>query len=404
MLFSRSVRFGKGKIYGGLAACAAAALIVIGGIKLIARAHADTASSPNPSANSSSAVGQNEKSVPFEQKIPGTDAVFKMVPIPAGKFMMGSPTSEKGRKDDDEGPQHEVTVDPFFMEEHEVTWAEYNLFLDNYNRLSSKAPVPIAPDKMVDAVTYPTPMYDVDAAPKIERMGGRGGKFPAVIMSQFAARQYTKWLSKKTGRFYRLPSEAEWEYACRAGTTTAYYFGDDPAKLGDYGWFNGNSQEADGDTGYHPIMQKKPNSWGLYDMYGNVAEWCVDQYAADWYKQFAGKTTNWKDTINWPTKQYPRVLRGGGYDSEPAECRSAARYATAKLLNNVDPQIPKSPHWLSDGFFIGFRVVAPVKEPSEAEKLKWWNADDPVTIKTIQRDRERWEIVTPDTPAGSGAR
>jgi formylglycine-generating enzyme required for sulfatase activity len=345
-------------------------------------------------ARADSPASANAKADAFVEKIPGTDASFKMVPIPGGAFLMGSPASEKDRKDD-EGPQHEVKVEPFFMEEHEVTWGEYNLFLDNYNRLSSKPPVPIPADKLADAVTFPTPMYDVEAAPKLERMGGRGANFPAVIMSQFAARQYTKWLSRKTGRFYRLPSEAEWEYAARAGTKTAFFFGDDEAKLGDYAWFNKNANEPDGDTGYHPIMQKKPSPWGLYDIYGNVAEWCIDEYDAKWYQKFAGKVTDAKDTINWPKTLYNRVLRGGFYDADPADLRSAARSESNKLMNALDPQIPKSPHWMSDGFFIGFRVVSPATPPPAAEQEKWWNADDPTTIETIKRDRERQELVQP---------
>ena len=337
---------------------------------------------------------------PFEQKVPDSEIHFKMVPIPGGTFAMGSPEGEKGRKDD-EGPQHQVQVEPFFMEEHVVTWAEYLPFLGMYNSPISKPLLEIPKDKLADAVTYPTPIYDQEASPKLERMGGRGNNYPAVIMSQFAARQYTKWLSKKTGRFYRLPTEAEWEYACRAGTKTAYFFGDDPSKLGDYAWYAENSKESDGDTGYHPIMQKKPNPWGLYDMYGNVTEWCVDQYKADWYKQFEGKITPASETINWPKTQYPRVLRGGSYISEADECRSAARDKSNKLLNAIDPQIPKSPHWLGDGFFIGFRVVSPVKEPSEAEKHKWWDADDPLTQKVIQRDREHYQVL--ESPAeGTG--
>lgn len=365
---------------------AAAAALAVGGLRMLPHARAEQSAPP---------TAANLK--PYEQSIPDTQAQFKMVPIPGGTFTMGSPASEKGHKPD-EAPQHEVKVEPFYMEEHEVTWAEYQPFLDNYNRLSAK-PVTIPENKTADAVTYPTPMYEQDAAPRLERMGGRGDKFPACIMSQFAAKQYTKWLSMKTGRFYRLPSEAEWEYAARAGAKTAYYFGDDPAKLKDYAWFNDNSQESDGDVGYHPVMTKKPNSWGLYDMYGNVAEWCIDQYAADWYKQFAGKTTPAEQTIHWPKTQYPRVLRGGGFASDAVDCRSASRLGSDRSMNEEDPQNPKSPHWLSDGFYIGFRVVSPVKEPSEAEKHKWWDVDDPRTERTIARDRERRDIPTVDPKA-----
>ena len=109
-------------------------------------------------------------------------------------------------------------------------------------------------------------------------MGGRQGRLPAVIMSQFAAKQFTKWLSAKTGRFYRLPTEAEWEYAARGGTNTAYFFGDDAKKLGDYAWFYDNSELPDQEPGYREVGQKKPNPYGLYDIYGNVGEIVIDQY------------------------------------------------------------------------------------------------------------------------------
>jgi len=329
---------------------------------------------------------------PFKQSIPGTEASFDMVPIPGGSFKMGSPTTE-AKRGEDEGPVHEVQVDPFYMGKYEVTWSEYEPFLQNYHRLAGIAKRPEIPaDKMAQAVTYPTPMYELEAGPKLDKMG-RGGKFPAVIMSQYAARQYTKWISKKTGRFYRLPTEAEWEYAARAGTSTAYFFGDDPKPLEQYAWFFDNSENADQDAVYHEVGQKKPNPWGLYDIYGNVAEWCFDQYAADWYKKFEGKTTNWHDHINWPSTMHPRVLRGGGYESEKEDCRSAKRIGSDKKMNLKDPQLPQSPHWLTEGFWIGFRVVAPVKEPSEEEKVKYWDADDPKTIEILKRDREVREIV-----------
>jgi formylglycine-generating enzyme required for sulfatase activity len=337
---------------------------------------------------------------PFVQRITGSDVTFEMLPIKGGTFKMGSPSSEEKRKDD-EGPQIEVEVDPFYMGSHEVSWAEYNLFIQNYHRLSAQGPPQIPAAKLADAVTYPTPMYELEAGPILDRMG-RGNKFPAVIMSQFAARQYTKWLSKKTGRFYRLPTEAEWEYAARAGTNTAYSFGDDPEKLKDYAWYFDNSTLADGDGAYREGGKKKANPWGLYDMHGNVAEWCIDQYQPDWYKQFAGKKVRALDVINWPTKQYPRVIRGGGWESEAEDCRSARRIPSDPNMNQKDPQLPKSPHWMTEGFWIGFRVVAPTRQPTEEEKRKYWEADDPTTTEVIKRDREVRELVSGE-PATGGA-
>ena len=135
------------------------------------------------------------------------------------------------------------------------------------------------------------------------RMGKEG--FPAICMTQLAAKKYCEWISAKTGRYYRLPTEAEWEYACRAGTKTAYSFGDDKDKLGQYAWFYDNSNEK-----YHPVGKKKPNPWGLYDMHGNVCEWCLDQYKPEFYAQLAGKPT--ANPLLVPTKVEPRVVRGGG--------------------------------------------------------------------------------------------
>jgi formylglycine-generating enzyme required for sulfatase activity len=326
---------------------------------------------------------------PYTQKMPASDVTFNLVPIPGGKFTMGSPDTEKDHKAD-EGPQFTVEVDPFWMGACPVTQAEYELFMANYMRVSAQRPVEIPKDKLADAVTYPTPIYTLEFGPNLERMG-LSGKFPAVLMSQYAARQYTKWLSKRTGRFYRLPTEAEWEYAARAGTTTAYSFGDDPKLLSDYGWFIDNS-DKNGEGAYREVGTKKPNPWGLYDMHGNVAQWCIDAYAADAYKQFAGKTVKWNEIINWPKEQYPRVIRGGSWQSEAADCRSASRRGSSQQLNLNDVQLPHSPYWLTEGFWIGFRVVAPVKEPTETDKLKFWNADDDETKKALQRDREVWEI------------
>ena len=332
----------------------------------------------------------------FVQPIPGTQQMIEMIAVPGGEFLMGSPEAEHGRKPD-EGPEVRVRMEPFCISKFEITWPQYVAFLKGYARIQNGALRQEIPrDKLADAVTYPTPIYDMEAGPVLQRMGRGDGK-PADIMSQVAARQFTKWLSKSTGRFYRLPTEAEWEYACRAGTTTAYNFGDDPKKLPEYGWFVDNSNLADGDGGYHTVGQKKPNAWGIYDMHGNVGEWCFDRYDDDWYKQFAGKTVGWHDVINWPRTRYPCVIRGGGYESEAESCRSAARAHSTKELNIIDPDFPKSPYWEADGFWIGFRIVTPQTEPSEQEKIRFWDPDpkDTASIESITRDRDAHEIIGP---------
>ena len=300
----------------------------------------------------------------YEECIPGTVARFRMLPIPAGEFLIGSPESEPGRGAN-EGPQGKVRVEAFWMEEHEVTWDEYRIFqfaLDRAQRAEGKQEA-VAQDAWADAVSRPTPPY----VPMDFGMGVEG--FPAICMTQFAARQYTKWLSMKTGRFYRLPTEAEWEYACRAGSTTAWSFGDDAAQLGEHAWFFDN---ADGK--YQPVKGKRPNAWGLYDMHGNVAEWCLDQLRPDTYAAWRveGATPG---SVAWPDKLYPRVVRGGSWDDDAEFLRSAARRGSDKEWKIQDPQFPKSIWYHTDARFVGFRVVRPLRPPPPEERTRYWEAD-----------------------------
>jgi formylglycine-generating enzyme required for sulfatase activity len=295
----------------------------------------------------------------YVEKVPGTDSKFKMVPIPGGRFMMGSPATEKGHQPD-EAPQHEVQVEPFWMEEHEVTWAEYELWgldLDKQRRKFNKIET-TGRDKLVDTVAVPTNPYQ-------EMSFGMGKEgTPAICMTQFAAKVYCRWLSAKTGRYYRLPTEAEWEYAARAGTTTAYSFGNDPAKLGEYAWFADNSDDK-----YHRVATKKPNPWGLFDMHGNVSEWVIDQYVADFYGKTAGKLA--KNPLVPNTKEYGRVVRGGSWDDDADKCRSATRRASDKDWKKQDPQIPQSIWYLTDATFVGFRPIRPLRMPSAEEAKKY---------------------------------
>lgn len=298
---------------------------------------------------------------PFKNLIPGSDVSYEMVPIPAGEFMMGSPDSEANRKPD-EGPQHKVKIEPFWMGKFEVTWNEYELFMypNDTKQAASSSGSNSKVDEVVDAMTRPTKPY-------VEMSFGMGKDgFPAISMTQHAANKYCQWLSAKTGQFYRLPTEAEWEYACRAGTTTAYFFGNDAAQLKEYAWFEANS-----DFKYQKVGKKKPNPWGLFDMHGNVTEWCLDQYAPDYYQQFKDKVA--ESPWNKSTKPYPQVVRGGSWDDTPEALRSAVRRFSGKEWKAQDPQLPKSIWYVTDAQFLGLRVIRPLKVPSAEEMFKYWN-------------------------------
>lgn len=212
----------------------------------------------------------------------------------------------------------------------------------------------------VDAVTRPTKPY-------LDMTFGMGKEnHPALAMTHYNAIQFCKWLYARTGVFYRLPTEAEWEYASRAGSTTEYAFGDDPAQLIDYAWYKVNSEDKT-----HPVGQKKPNQWGLYDMYGNVAEWTYDQYKADYYATVKGDNAN--NPVSVPDKLYANVIRGGSYDDQAKELRSAARRPSDPVWKQLDPQIPKSNWWFPEAPFIGMRLVRPVKAPSKADIDAYYN-------------------------------
>ncbi len=289
----------------------------------------------------------------YTETIPAANVSFDMVAIPEGSFLMGSPTTEANRKDD-EGPQRKFSVDAFYMGKYELTWDVFELFFKQNQELFVK----LDNDKVVkiDAITRPSPPYEDPSY----GMGKDG--FPAVSMSAYSALVFCKWLSTVTGRFYRLPTEAEWEYAARAGTSTAYSFGDSVDAIDAYAVYYKNSNRA-----YAKVGTKKPNPWGLYDMHGNVAEWTLDEYKPDGYAGLQEKNP-------WmvPTVIHPRSYRGGSWDDDAHKLRSAARSASSFKLQKRDPQIPKSFWWFTDSNFVGFRLVSPKVQPSAEEQQKFW--------------------------------
>ena len=208
---------------------------------------------------------------------------LKMVRIPAGEFLMGSPASDRDASAD-EKPQHRVRITkPFYLGKYPVTQEQWKAVMGN------------------------NPSYFQNPKNPVENTNWK-------LSQQFVDR-LNRTRSHLVGKF-DLPTEAQWEYACRAGSTSRYYFGDDEGQLGEHAWYDKNSRR-----GTHPVGEKKPNAWGLYDMHGNVAEFCVDSYYAATY---AISPSLMDDPIG-PTTGSDNVCRGGGWSLPASGCRSAAR-------------------------------------------------------------------------------
>lgn len=314
--------------------------------------------------------------VPYSQTIPGTDVSFEMIPVPGGEFEMGSRSDDAAAS---ELPLRKVRIAPFWIGKTEVTWGEYQQYMAMdaaFKKLHQSDMRKVTDPQSVDAVTAPSALYE----PEITYEAGESPDQPAASMTQYAAKQYTKWLSLLSGQLYRLPYESEWEYACRAGTTTKYYFGDDDAELENHGWFYDNSDEL-----RQACAQLPPNPWGLYDMYGNASEWVLDAWTENGYADVPDNATV-QEAYQKPDKVFPRVLRGGSFWSDAELCNSAARLASDdKPWKEEDPNYPKSPWWYTseEGLGAGMRIVRPYVVPqTDAEKSAFWDAD----VESISRD------------------
>ncbi len=298
----------------------------------------------------------------YVSKIPKTGVPYDMVAIRGGEFLMGSPPDEPKRKDD-EGPQVRVKVSPFWMARYETSWDQYDPFMiskrPRYKDGTLQYPQHLKDPTPADFVSSPTTPYTEMAF----NMGYKG--YPAICMTHHSANKFCEWLSFQTGHFYRLPTEAEWEYACRAGTPGPYSC--PTTELEQFAVLDPEQIRV----GYEKIGTKRPNPWGLHDMHGNVMEWCLDQYRRDAFSQWEGNPVI--DPITRPKTRYPRVVRGGSWYDPAEELRSARRIPSSPDWLIQDPELPKSLWYLTDAQWLGFRIVRPLSVPSLEEMLFAWN-------------------------------
>ena len=311
----------------------------------------------------------------FSEPLPGGEVKFDMVYVPGGEFLMGSPESEPGRRAD-EGPRHKVVVRPFWLAKYEVTWDEYYRFWKDETLIAygkeDELPEELQGKLKPDALTRPSNTYVA------EQYDHGRDRHPALCMSHHAAMMYCHWLRWKTKKPYRLPTEAEWEYACRAGHDGPFGFGPNE-HLGDFAWYKANSavkehvdaaDERDEQGRTHKVGTKKANAFGLHDMHGNVAEWCLDHFDPGFYARTPADKPA-VGPVNPPTsRKWGHVVRGGSWADAPDQCRSAARRASDKSWIKFDPQLPQSIWWLTRMDVIGFRVALPADEYPELIGLK----------------------------------
>lgn len=343
--------------------------------------------------------------IAYTEHLPGTDLVFEMLPVPGGVVRLPV-QGEKG-----EPAFCEVELPPYWVASCEVSWAEYRQYmaldkhfgelqqlttlrskpeakqtLDQQSNLASvlgAERTADATDIAVDAVTAPTPLYD----PSTTYESGDAPELPAVTMSPFAARQYTKWLSALTGRDYRLPSEAEWLHAAAAGEPIDFAAEGGADAIEATAWYTDNS-----DYVAQPVGQKKANAWGLHDVLGNAAEQVLDAHYPEGRPELAGKRVAWAEGVAWPREGDARLAKGGWYDAEAEEITLASRMLTEEEnWKSSDPNLPMSPWWYADypATGVGFRLVRPLDAiPAEVRK-RVWDTEDPVVVRSVtERLRE----------------
>lgn len=299
--------------------------------------------------------GEDEKLVAFQDTL-ASGAQIDMLPVKGGAFTW------HGEKEDD---VLNVTLSPFWMSKFEIAWEAYEPFmLSPIPRQKDGQPLEFMRDQIkndIEFIARPTPPYHPMT------FGMKRDGHPALSMTQHAANKYCQWISFQTGHFYRLPTEAEWEFACRAGSETDYSWGSDDQKAGDYAWFGGAAS-----THYNVPGQKKPNALGFHDMHGNVLEWTLDQYVPN-RKVYFGKSKVHNPWVK-ATKPYPHVAKGGHWQQSLKEISAAARHQSAPLWKVADPNRPRSLWYHTTTPWLGLRIVRPEKIPTVEEMYHYWNS------------------------------
>ena len=291
----------------------------------------------------------------YNQLISENDYNLKMVAIDGGIFKMGNDEGE-----DDEMPSRNVKISSFWIGKYEITWDIFNLFLSRkIYSFQVKKNYKNEINLDVDAVSGAT-------APYVDMSFGMGVEgYPAISMTQLTASKFCEWLSAMTGNYYRLPTEAEWEYAARSGSESLYHYGNSIDSLSKYAWYKNNSNGK-----YQKVGQKLPNDFGLHDMHGNVSEWTLDQYDEDGYKNVSDSLII--NPFNEPVREYPRVVRGGSWMDNAEDLKSSKRIPSEKKWKRRDPQFPKSRWWHTNAQFLGFRIVRPFNKPNNVEIESYW--------------------------------
>ncbi len=281
----------------------------------------------------------------YKQLVPGTDINIEMSPIQGGKHFI---------------EDTKIELSPFWIAKFEISWEQYKEFEELYLRSLSQT----ESDSQFDGFTGPTQPY-IDMSFGMGKVG-----YPAINITHYAATQYCKWLTQKTGIFFRLPTEAEWELACNGSSENSEI---NVQNISEYAWYMDNSKNK-----YHKIGEKNPNSHGLFDMIGNVAEWTTDQYFEDYQQKLIDGMIS-KNPYFKPDKLYPRTVRGGSWKDKVENIGCDARKPSNQRWKRRDPQLPRSKWWLTNAEFVGFRIVRPLHPPDQKDWEQFW----PKAIKDL---------------------